>query len=125
MDRSRIGIFLIDVPEPDHDATLAFWSAATGAAPEPADDAAYTSLGRMGNSLWLEVQRVGTGTPPRVHLDVETDDVEGEVARLEALGARRHEPQDGFWQMRDPAGMVFCVVPVQTHDFARHATTWD
>jgi len=123
--RSRIGIFLIDLPEPAYDAGLAFWGAATGAEPVPADDGPYAGLGLLGGSVKLEVQRVGAGTAPRVHLDVETDDVEAEVARLEALGAVRHSDQGHFWQLRDPAGTVFCVVPVQTADFDRHATTWD
>jgi len=123
--RSRIGIVLIDVPDPAYQGSLAFWEAATGAEAVPADDGPYASLGRLGGSdLKLEAQRVGADTPPRLHLDVETDDVEAEVARLEALGATRHSDEDGFWQVLDPAGMVFCVVPVQTEDFAASATTW-
>ena len=49
------------------------------------------------------------------------------MTRLEALGARRHRfVEDGrFWQMLDPAGMVFCVVGIQTGDeFDRYAVTW-
>ncbi len=30
-----------------------------------------------------------------------------------------------FWQMLDPAGLVFCVVGIQTGDaFERYAVTW-
>lgn len=124
MHRSRIGILLVDVPEPDHDTALAFWAGAVGTEPVPGDGP-YWSLGALGGTgMKLELQRCGPGTPARLHLDVETDDVEAEVARLEALGARRHSDQGGFWQMLDPAGMVFCVVPVQTGDFAAHATEW-
>jgi hypothetical protein len=35
----------------------------------------------------LESQRTGDGTAARVHLDIETDDVRAEVARVLALGA--------------------------------------
>jgi hypothetical protein len=41
----------------------------------------------------------------RMHLDLETDDVEAEVRRLEALGATRYDHQQergfAFWVMRD------------------------
>ena len=44
----------------------------------------------------------------RVHLDLETDDVEAEVKRLEGLRASRwnHQTERGFdfWIMRDPWG---------------------
>lgn len=41
-----------------------------------------------------------------MHLDLETDDIEAEVRRLEALGAKRwdHHAERGFefWVLRDP-----------------------
>jgi hypothetical protein len=50
----------------------------------------------------------------RMHLDLETDDVEAEVQRLEALGATRYDHQQergfDFWVMRDPWGNEFCVL---------------
>ncbi len=73
------------------------------------------------------MQRTGAGTPPRWHVDIETDDIPAEVARLEALGATA-TPGRGrnFWQMLDPAGLVFCVVGIQTGEaFERYAVTWD
>jgi hypothetical protein len=69
------------------------------------------------------VQKVGA--PERVHLDIESDDVEAEVVRLEALGASRVEQVKSWWVMRDPAGLLFCVVRVQSREaFEAHATTW-
>lgn len=72
------------------------------------------------------VQRVDDGTAPRMHVDVDTDDVQAEVARLEALGARRLQPSDNgtFWQMTDPGGLVFCVIPPHTDDFEERAYRW-
>lgn len=91
----------------------------------PQDDGPYASFGRL-ESINLEAQRTGPGTPPRLHLDIETDDVPAEVARLTELGATVDEPRDGYTIMRDPSGMVFCVVPVQTGEgFTEHAATWD
>ncbi|MEV0544370.1 VOC family protein [Nocardia salmonicida] len=49
----------------------------------------------------------------RVHLDIETDNVDAEVRRLEALGFVRydHQRERGFefWVLRDPWGNEFCV----------------
>ncbi len=85
----------------------------------------YRSLGRVGSVL-LESQRTGPGTPPRLHLDIESDDVPAEVARVLALGATILEERRGYTILQDPSGMVFCVVPVQTgEDFEREALTWD
>jgi hypothetical protein len=51
-----------------------------------------------------------------MHLDLETDDIEAEVRRLEALGAARYDHQQergyDFWVMRDPWQNEFCVLDV-------------
>ena len=49
----------------------------------------------------------------RLHLDLYTDDQEGEVERLLALGATRfrpREPGEDFVVLADPEGNLFCVV---------------
>jgi hypothetical protein len=61
----------------------------------------------------------------RVHLDIETDDIEAEVARLEKLGARRIEKVRSWWVMQAPSGQRFCVVRPQRADFAAEANTWE
>jgi predicted enzyme related to lactoylglutathione lyase len=127
MHRSRIGLVLIDHPEEYWDAALAFWDVVQGVTPTGEDEGMpeYRSLGTIG-SVALESQRTGSGTPPRVHLDIETDDVPAEVARVRALGATVMEERTSYAILQDPAGMVFCVVPVQTGDhFEREALTWD
>ncbi|WP_448612642.1 VOC family protein [Modestobacter sp. URMC 112] len=123
--RSRLAILLIDLPPELHDRGRRFWAAATGHRVEPDPDEDWSSLGAFADGFHLEVQRTGAGTAPRWHVDVETDDVHAEVARLEALGAVRFADMGGFWQMKDPAGLLFCVVGVQTgEEFDRYATTW-
>ena len=70
------------------------------------------------------VQRVDA--PARYHLDIETDDVDAEVDRLEALGAERVEKIETWWVMRDPAGLLFCVIRVQDPaTFEVHARAWE
>ncbi len=128
MHRSRLGVLLIDHPAPGYETAATFWSAATGHAltGTVTDDDPYQSLGTLPGGELLELQRTGAGTPPRVHLDVETDDVPAEVARLVALGATVVEEPEGYAVLHDPSGLVFCVVPVQTGSaFDAHATTWD
>lgn len=128
MHRSRIGLVLIDHPVETYDAAAAFWAGARGSEPRGAldPDDPFQALDALGGGVGLELQRIGAGTPARIHLDIETDDVWAEVARVEALGAGVTERHDDWAVLVDPGGLPFCVVPVQTgDDFAAHATTWD
>jgi hypothetical protein len=103
---------VIDVPPADHDSELAFWQGALGQVlpqfPLPQDE--YHGAALHGHDMWLLVQRLDAGQP-RVHLDMHTDNLDAEVARLEALGAQRVRQVHAWWVMRDPAGMPFCVLP--------------
>ena len=121
MHRSRIGIVLIDHPGERHDEALAFWAGAQGVAAVP--DGPYAGVGEVG-SLNFEVQRLDEGSP-RVHLDIETDDIRAEVARLQALGATIADDRDDYVIMADPGGVIFCVVGIQTGErFAADAREW-
>jgi predicted enzyme related to lactoylglutathione lyase len=123
--RSRLAGALIDVPAADYAPTTAFWATALGRTPEvEADDPDYTSYGEATPGVELMVQSVGDAVP-RIHLDIETDDIEAEVARLTALGATEVARIHTWVVMRDPVGTVFCVVRVQIPAaFAASATTW-
>jgi hypothetical protein len=113
---SRLSAVVIDVPATGHDEELGFWQAATGESlagveryPE------YHGARLHGQDLVLLVQRLGEvdeagSGDARVHLDIHTDDLEAEVARLERLGALRVRQLHEWWVMRDPAGLLFCVV---------------
>jgi hypothetical protein len=126
--RSRLSILLLDLPPEHHAAGSAFWAGATGRTAAPnADDGNWSSLGSFADGWHVEIQRTGSGTPPRWHVDIESDDIPAEVARLEALGATRfaYIEAGDFLQMKDPSGLVFCVVGVQTgEEFDRHAVSW-
>jgi hypothetical protein len=125
MHRSRLTAIAIDVPADGHDRAAAFWAGAVGGAVDGPDDAddPYISVGHP-RGLEMFVQRVGDDQP-RVHLDIETDDLEAEVVRLEGLGAERVAQVESWWVMRDPTGLVFCVVQPQGGDFPAGAATWD
>ena len=66
----------------------------------------------------------GVKHPSRVHIDIEADDIEAEVARLEKLGARRIQKIKGWMVMEAPTGQRFCVVSASSPQFAEKATTW-
>jgi hypothetical protein len=123
--RSRLTAIGIDVPSGTHETEAEFWAAVVGGAVERREDPndPNMTVGRP-RGLELFVQRIDDHEP-RVHLDVETDDVEAEVVRLEKLGAQRVQRVRTWWIMRDPAGVVFCVVAPQGGDFPVDASTWD
>jgi hypothetical protein len=65
------------------------------------------------------------GHPSRVHVDIETDDIEAEVARLQKLGAKRVEAVKSWQVMEAPTGQRFCVVRAKKSlDAAACVTTW-
>jgi predicted enzyme related to lactoylglutathione lyase len=126
MHRSRLGGFIIDCKTDDLDSAARFWGAALGLKTRPSDspdDRNYVVFDTAPNDLDIEVQKVGHES--RVHLDIETDDVEAEAARLEALGARRVVKIRSWWVMEAPTGQRFCVVRVKRSEFATEANVWE
>jgi len=124
--RSRLTSVLVDVPSADHERAVAFWTRALGHEGRQAKQfPEYHVLGEVTPGIEFMVQSTGDDSP-RIHLDIETDDVDAEVARLGALGATEVERLNTWVVMHDPVGTVFCVVEVQIKDaFEASATTWD
>ncbi len=127
MHKSRLGGLIIDCDTDDLATATAFWSRALGYAVRPpagSDDAErYVILDTAPDEPHIELQRVDH--PSRVHLDIEADDVDAEVRRLEALGAKRVERVRDWWVLEAPTGHRFCVVPAARADFAARANRWD
>ena len=113
MHRSRLSTFVIDCRDADPDEAARFWSAALGREVLPADPGSptYRSLKMRDDEPLVLVQRVDHDS--RIHLDIEADDIEAEVARLEKLGARRIRKIRTWWVMEAPTGQRFCVVRPQ------------
>ncbi|MEU8873589.1 VOC family protein [Streptomyces javensis] len=116
---------LIDAPEAEAARATAFWSAALGVTAEPfAPEPQFTTLHEALPGLVTAVQAVDDA--PRIHLDIETDDVEAETTRLLALGAE----QISRWQecrvLRVPGGHLVCVLPVESDPeaFRAQANVW-
>jgi predicted enzyme related to lactoylglutathione lyase len=111
--RSRLAGFIIDCRADSVTTAAEFWSAALGfpiTDPDEGGANRYAVLGDTPADLHIEVQRVAHES--RVHLDIETDDIEAEVARLKRLGAIEvSRPHDARWVvMQAPTGQRFCVV---------------
>lgn len=122
MHRSRFCSVLIDCQVEDLDQAARFWSRAFGKAVKPSDDPTYRELVTGEDELIVMVQKVSH--PSRVHLDIETDNLEAEVARLEALGAKRVGFVKRWWVMEAPTGQRFCVVGPQRGQLGPGANQW-
>jgi hypothetical protein len=131
LHRSRLAQFVVDVG--DLEGGFAFWSAALSATEEllnPESNKVYRRLLLPDAPVRVLLQLTADRKlhKERMHLDLETDDVETEVSRLEALGASRwnHQQERGhdFWVMRDPWGNEFCVLQTEFPDLLAQRSPW-
>lgn len=125
MHKSRLCGFIIDCRTDDLTAAADFWGRALGMEIRalPAEEGEkYVRLVDRNSELHIEVQKVDH--PSRVHLDIEADDIDAEVQRLEALGARRIERIHSWCVMEAPTGQRFCVVRRSSPSFETDANEW-
>jgi predicted enzyme related to lactoylglutathione lyase len=126
MHRSRLAGLIIDCETDDLDAAAAFWGKALGAPPKSAaniEESPYVELVMPEGEIDVEVQAVQH--PSRVHIDIESDDIEAETGRLEALGAKKIANIKRWCVMEAPTGQRFCIVPVISADFEKKANKWE
>jgi predicted enzyme related to lactoylglutathione lyase len=125
MHKSKLGGFIIDCQTDDLEGAANFWGSALGMRVRelpPEEAALYKLLEDSQHGLDIEVQKVSH--PSRVHLDIESNDIEAEVRRLEKLGARRLQAISTWVVMEAPTGQRFCVVPAKSKNFDAQATQW-
>ena len=112
-DTVRIGSIVIDCN--DFARMMAFWQEALryvpSRPPTPGDPfVVLKDPEGKGPNVSIDQMEPERG---RLHLDLYTDDQEGEVERLLHLGATRYrprEPGEDFVILADPEGNLFCVV---------------
>jgi catechol 2,3-dioxygenase-like lactoylglutathione lyase family enzyme len=115
----RIGSIVLRVD--DLQRQTEFWEAALGYVRRDngeSDD--FVLLGPpdgAGPNLSLDQVRSSLQIPPRLHLDLYTEDQAGEVERLKALGASevhwdKRPPDADYVILADPEGNRFCVVDI-------------
>lgn len=112
----RVGSIVLRVD--DLELQKEFWTQALDYMPrEGADDdfALLRPRDGVGPNLALDRVRSTLQVPPRIHLDLYTEDQPGEVERLKNLGASEvhwdKRPADADYViLEDPEGNRFCVI---------------
>src|SRR5690606_26576116 len=106
-------------------AQAKFWSEALGCPlPEDLDASSpFIQLQTRPGDVQVTLQRVSHS--PRAHLDIETDCIPAEIARLEGLGALVVARHDAWVVMQAPSGHRFCVGSPFRAGFAQAANRWD
>ncbi len=125
MHKSKLAGFIIDCQTDNLKQAAQFWSQALGLAEQHYEDPVeekYIRLIDHHDDLQIEVQSVDHQS--RVHLDIETDDIAAEVARLEQLGAHKVKEMERWCVMEAPTGQRFCVIKANSRDFASKANRW-
>ena len=123
MHRSKLGVIVIDCN--DLEVATEFWSQALGTSVRFREEP-YVGLEPTAEGVRVLLQRVPEPktSKNRVHLDLWTDNLEAEVARVEGLGALRRDRIEDWWVMEDPEGNEFCVAPIDSEELATGATEW-
>lgn len=112
----RVGSIVIRVDDLERQA--AFWEAALGYVRRPGDADDFVLLrprDGVGPNISLDRVRSTLQIPPRIHLDLYTEDQAGEVRRLIGLGATevhwdKRPPDADYVILADPEGNRFCVI---------------
>jgi len=112
----RVGSVVIRVD--DLERQKAFWMAALDYVPREGDDDDFALLrprDGAGPNVSLDRWHAPLQIPPRIHLDLYTEDQAGEVQRLIGLGATevqwdKRPPDADFVILADPEGNRFCVI---------------
>lgn len=126
MHHSRLCAVLIDCRTNDVDEAARFWGEALGRPVDLEDQGSrgnYRVLQTPPDEPIVQIQRVEHES--RVHIDIETDDIDAEVARLTRLGATVAERLERWVVMAAPTGQRFCVVRVQRPGFPKNANRWE
>ena len=114
---------VIDVPSHQRSLATDFWAKALDATPRRLKDYdEFVELVEPAARCVVGIQDIGEGEP-RFHMDIEADDVEAEVTRLLRLGATEVARHRSWVVLRDPVGLLVCVVPPDTPDFHERART--
>ena len=118
MKALRIGSIVLRVD--DLQLQTDFWEAALDYVRREGDSGDFALLrpkDGVGPNVSLDQVRSTLQIPPRIHLDLYSDDQAGEVERLLALGATevhwdKRPPDADYVILADPEGNRFCVVDI-------------
>ena len=126
MHHSRLCAVLVDCRTDNVDQAADFWAKALGRPVDPQHPGTrgnYRMLATPPDEPIVQIQRVEHES--RVHIDIETDDIPAELARLEKLGATVVDRLERWVVMQAPTGQRFCVVRIQRPGFPKNANRWE
>lgn len=124
MHHSRLCTIVVDCHRAAMAEAVRFWGHAFGLTPDPEDQPEDRYFGFVDPVAGVRLLLQRTDDASAYHLDIETDDLEAEVVRLEALGATRKRQQKHWWVMRAPTGHEFCVVGCAPERLGAGAKRW-
>ena len=125
MHKSRLAAFVIDTHGDDLNQAKQFWSKALGQDCKEYDSINFSPINTPDDQPHIWLHKVNH--PSRIHLDIETDNIDAEVDRLKKLGATVFEEKEKWVVMEAPTGHRFCVVNPQRDDFdsSNQVNCWD
>jgi len=125
MHKSRLGALVVDCQTDILFREAEFWSKALGSTPEAQDKLTndkYIRLYGQPGEAQVILQKVDH--PSRVHFDIETNNIDAEVERLETLGAIVVERKESWVIMEAPSKQRFCVIGPIRSDFETNSNVW-
>jgi hypothetical protein len=125
MHKSRLGALVVDCQSDNLAEQARFWGPALGTKPESQKgqiNSKYIRLNGAPSEVQVLLQKVEH--PSRVHFDIETDDIDAEVRRLEAAGASVVERLEKWVVMEAPSKHRFCVIEPIRSDFEENSNVW-
>lgn len=126
MHKSRLGALVVDCQTNDLFRDSDFWSAALGMSAEsPGDQQNEKYIRFEGKPGEVQIILQKVEHPSRVHIDIETNNKEAEVKRLEALGAVVVAKLEQWTVLEAPSGHRFCVIGPVRAGFEEGANTWE
>lgn len=121
MHKSRLGALIVDCETDDLEREAQFWAEALGGRIGRRDERYIEILGDPAEPGVI-LQKVEH--PSWIHIDIESDDIEAEVARLLKLGAEVVETMERWTVMQAPSGHRFCIIGVRREGFDDKANAW-
>jgi predicted enzyme related to lactoylglutathione lyase len=124
MHKSRLGTVIVDCETDDLEREAQFWGAALGGeVTSPHSGGRYLDVRSDPADPGVILQRVEH--PSRIHIDIETDDIEAEVKRLQELGATVVEKMERWTVMEAPSKHRFCIINARRAGFDEQANVWE
>ena len=114
---------VIDVPEAVHASSARFWAEALGwpvGASWPGHPE-LRSFEPVSGDAYVHLHQVDG--PPRVHVDLESEDPRGTTWAAVAAGAQPVRTSEEWTTLRSPGGLPFCVLRARKH-VAPYPATW-